>query len=87
VLHKAGIEGGMDIESKHFSMISPLPGNTPPPDVNDGNNADLRRIEAFLKANNALGSKSGLGALDLQRQVPMPMSQCASSRCNISNNI
>ena len=55
----------MDIESKHFSMISPLPGNTPPPDVNDGNNADLRRIEAFLKANNALGSKSGLGALDL----------------------
>ena len=24
-------EGGMDLESKHFSMISPMPGNTPPP--------------------------------------------------------
>jgi len=45
-------EGGMDLESKHFSMISPMPGNTPPPNehpdpVDQAN--DLRVIEHFLR--------------------------------------
>ena len=37
----------MDIESKHFSMVSPVPGNTPP-EMEKTNEV----IKNFLKANN-----------------------------------
>ena len=59
-------------DSKQFSIVSPLPGSTPPPDMNENN--DLKRIEAFLKANNVISGK-------IINDIPMPQSQNESSRC------
>ena len=66
-------DNGVDDIDKQFSMISPLPGTTPPPEN------DLKRIEAFLRANNALDRNSEM--ID----VPMPPSREVSSRCQDSS--
>ena len=66
----------MDLESKHFSMISPMPGNTPPPDPHYDQGNDLRVIENFLRQNNALGKN---GIQNMNNNIPLPRSRVTSN--------
>ena len=49
-----------------------MPGNTPPPDMNE--NANFKRIEAFLKANNVIGGKIENIYNKDTNSCPMPIS-------------
>lgn len=60
--------------AQYFSVVSPLPGNTPPPlDAADaGANKEFKIIENFLRQNN----------VTISSDMPMPKSKRVSSRGN-----